>query len=698
MAKKKQKGKVVQMLSPENYIRQRSRSLPVHECWITASWQENKNASIVISRKHTNGNLTVGFYLVDLACLGVKDAYFKFNIPSYEYNEMLDYMTEDMVLERLDYPLAHNIIFAAVEFAEEYGFKPTKDFTQTMQYFLNEDNDAVELMEIECGDGGVPMYVRGPFDSDAEAKRILAQLEKTAGPGNFKFIDKPDSLPFDDEDEDDIFEDDDWEGRDDQIENMGMDEKLALFVRLLDNMHKLGDEEKEELGDLTESIIAGFLDRDKSDDLYNVFLEELARFEISDEITDEFLFGSYPPAFDPSEIRMAFPRLYGQLHMNTKKTAKEVAKLQKKYPKTPALCFLELNVLRGNDLSAYRKKLSAYAELFPEYSPIKILNQIGELNPEHFHDFSFSFEKAIEYFFGGRKQVNRIEMFNLFMLLLFRAMASNHIEEIDAIDFLIEEFDFSDDDIELLDNFISMAKLDFILWKLDDMDVPFTNDDELNGNDRLGAVAGLDFDEADLKKSQTFQFKIQLQGITHPPVWRRVTVPSTYSFLHFHYLIQYAFGWTNTHLFQFSEKGFGSRTIITKTYDDGDFGDDNQVEAEGVKLSDVFKREKQALIYIYDFGDSWEHKITLEKIIPEKTIQPDCLDGKGKCPPEDCGGVWGYSELKDTLANPKHPEHKEMREWLGLGKKENWDAHEFIIDEVREALKSVFSPDNRPGK
>ena len=90
MAKKRKKtGKVVQMhQSPENYIRTRARNLPIHECLITEEWEKAGMASVLIARKHSNGNITLGFYLVDIYCLGVKDTFYQFNIPETEYEQL----------------------------------------------------------------------------------------------------------------------------------------------------------------------------------------------------------------------------------------------------------------------------------------------------------------------------------------------------------------------------------------------------------------------------------------------------------------------------------------------------------------------------------------------------------------------------------------------------------------------------------
>ncbi|MDP3446061.1 MAG: hypothetical protein Q8T08_24635, partial [Ignavibacteria bacterium] len=118
MAKKKNK-KEAPMLSPENYIRQNARTLPIHECWVSKNWKENQMAQILVARKHSNENITLGFYLVDLNCLGVKDAFYQFNISEIKYKEILQKQNLNQELIKTDYVLVHNIIFEAVEFAAQ---------------------------------------------------------------------------------------------------------------------------------------------------------------------------------------------------------------------------------------------------------------------------------------------------------------------------------------------------------------------------------------------------------------------------------------------------------------------------------------------------------------------------------------------------------------------------------------------------
>jgi hypothetical protein len=203
----KHKGKSVKMLQPENYIRQRARTLPVYECWTNNNWKEKGMANIMVARKHNNGNITMGMYLVDLRCLGVKAANSKFNISELEYREILEHANNTMEMEAVSYVLAHNIVFAAISFAEEFGFKPHRDFTEVAQYILEEDTEEIELMDIECGIDGKPQYIKGPHESGTYATQIIAQLERTAGPGNYSFMNEADWDPDEDESFDEFLDD-----------------------------------------------------------------------------------------------------------------------------------------------------------------------------------------------------------------------------------------------------------------------------------------------------------------------------------------------------------------------------------------------------------------------------------------------------------------------------------------------------------
>ena len=203
------KGKIVSMPStPEAQIRGRARNLPVGKCYVNKNWREAQMASVLVSRKHVNGNVTFGFFLVDLNLLGVKDCVFAFNESPREMEERVHNPYVEFV--ECDYALAHNIIYEGIAFADDFGFEPVKDFTKTGVYILEEDSDDIPAMDIPLGRDGVPVVFVSP---DRDMRREIAILEKTAGKGNFHIIYVDDKGYLDEEDDDE--EDDDYDDDDD---------------------------------------------------------------------------------------------------------------------------------------------------------------------------------------------------------------------------------------------------------------------------------------------------------------------------------------------------------------------------------------------------------------------------------------------------------------------------------------------------
>ncbi len=181
-----------------------------------------------------------------------------------------------------------------------------------------------------------------------------------------------------------------------------------------------------------------------------------------------------------------------------------------------------------------------------------------------------------------------------------------------------------------------------------------------------------------------YQFYIELQE-SDPLVWRRIVVPAGYSFYQLHKAIQGAFGWENSHLFQFSESGFSDTTSYG--FAEGDIDPDRvTIDAKRTKMSGILKKEGQTYCYIYDFGDDWDHRLTLEKIESKDISVPWCLDGAGACPPEDVGGMHGYQGMLKVLKKPRHPERAGFIPWLGLVAGEKWDAKLCSIREVNKRL------------
>ena len=167
------------------------------------------------------------------------------------------------------------------------------------------------------------------------------------------------------------------------------------------------------------------------------------------------------------------------------------------------------------------------------------------------------------------------------------------------------------------------------------------------------------------RNAPVYDLKIVLLG-SKPAIWRRLQVPGDANLGWLHAVLQVAMGWTNSHLHHFLTRE--ARYTDPRQNENMGFGDEPDRDEASATLAQIAPRVGDQFGYEYDFGDSWEHNITVEKILPAAAARETtalCLEGGRACPPEDCGGIWGYAELLKTLKNPKHPEHRTMKEWLG---------------------------------
>ncbi len=179
--------------------------------------------------------------------------------------------------------------------------------------------------------------------------------------------------------------------------------------------------------------------------------------------------------------------------------------------------------------------------------------------------------------------------------------------------------------------------------------------------------------EASDGKAAVYRFKIVLQD-TVPVIWRRIeTLDVTLEKLH--ELIQTAMGWTNSHLHQFE---IADARYTDPRFMTGEFDDFGATDYSGIRIGDLVSRHGSQLrmAYEYDFGDSWQHEVILEKVAPSErgTTYPRCLDGERACPPEDVGGAYGFADYIEAIANPKHREYGELREWYGPFDPAQFDA------------------------
>lgn len=204
---------------------------------------------------------------------------------------------------------------------------------------------------------------------------------------------------------------------------------------------------------------------------------------------------------------------------------------------------------------------------------------------------------------------------------------------------------------------------------------------------------------------KAYQIKIELIE-SNPLIWRRVIIPADVTFRRLHDTIQFAMGWHDYHLYEFEfaeekiritndEEGYEEYKFYSKMYknrkptkEEDPLGaiermiENKVIKSQYVKIDKYFEKYK-TFEYVYDFGDYWEHKIELEKILEDyKFGYPLLIAGEGACPPEDVGGISGYEEFLEAWNNPEHEEHEAMKEW---GKSQQY--REFDIDFSNHLLK-----------
>lgn len=203
---KKKSGKSPQVkMTPQRYIRERARKLPIDKCFINSDWQESGLAQILVIRNRPDGNYVFGVYLVDVFCLGLKDSFCNNDASSEKLQEVMLYTFGIRPREEISYNEAHNIIYGAIAFAEEAGIPPIKDFDLT-QYVLEEDTEDIPLIEYEFGKDGKYYLICG--EAYPRDKMFIEPLKKRLGDkfnyiSRWKYEDRDDFDDFDDYDDDD---------------------------------------------------------------------------------------------------------------------------------------------------------------------------------------------------------------------------------------------------------------------------------------------------------------------------------------------------------------------------------------------------------------------------------------------------------------------------------------------------------------
>ena len=177
--------------------------------------------------------------------------------------------------------------------------------------------------------------------------------------------------------------------------------------------------------------------------------------------------------------------------------------------------------------------------------------------------------------------------------------------------------------------------------------------------------------------NRIYALRVELEGI-EPLIWRRLQVPTGITLPRLHSVLQVAMGWTDSHLHSFR---IGDRSYSNAE----ELADLNMLDVKGRRLEALLGETIREFEYEYDFGDSWLHRIVVESMTEAKVERPYplCVAGERACPPEDVGGVPGYQDFLEAIANPEHEEHDGMLVWAGGA----FDPAGFDINSVNRELR-----------
>ena len=436
MAKKN--NKIIQLpLSPENYIKTRVRNLPIGDCYINKEWDETGMANIFVTREHSNGNKTIGLYLVDTYCLGVKDTHYFFNISNSEFEEIKEQTSEQLEIIKEKYELVHNIIFGGIEYAKEYGFKPHKDFKLT-KFILEEDDDHIEFIDIEFGLKGKPAVFVG---KEKHPSNIISQLEKTAGKDNFSIIQE--------EEFEDFYSDSDKKEFDNDHENY-INKPISEWTEHdLDDI--LNGKKNTDITQTLQMTIAMYMSSLNKKDIKIISKksEEYLKWNIVDD--DEVEHKTFETKAEEEEYNLLFDKCDKPYY----NALPEIESAIKKYPQS-----YNFWNLKGD----YLFKIGAHAELYELSKEMyfkfpneviafcNYLNMLKNTDRKEEADKLISAKGGLPTLFPSRKNFTIYEFVSFMKHLADCYIEQNDIHNAVACTLPLYEFDFYEEEKEIADN------------------------------------------------------------------------------------------------------------------------------------------------------------------------------------------------------------------------------------------------------
>ena len=187
----------------------------------------------------------------------------------------------------------------------------------------------------------------------------------------------------------------------------------------------------------------------------------------------------------------------------------------------------------------------------------------------------------------------------------------------------------------------------------------------------------LNYRSADVAEPSLWQLHVWLVD-SDPPIWRRFTLSNQATLAELHQVLQIVMGWRNSHLHGFEIQG--DRYGPPGPQPLPDTRDTTQY-----RLADLPLVSGAQFIYTYDFGDGWRHQLTVEAMSPAAAAVPTCLDGARACPPEDCGGMWGYEDLLERIDDPGDPDYYDLIDWIGG----DFDPEAFRLPPINQQLQAL---------
>ncbi len=453
MAKKRKKQTSTVHLSPAKYIQTKARQLPVAECLVNADWAETKMANVTIARRHNNGNITYASYLVDLLCMGVKDSDFQFNVSSLAWDDFKKQLNDHMEMSVIDYTLAHNIIFAGYEFAIELGIEPCKSFSQTTQFMLDEDNDNVELIDIECGQNGMPVVIRGDHNT-REANETYHFLCNTLGEEKVILSDIDEELEAEDPYyfEEYLYDNPIIERRQDI-------QKLEVLIQDIENISR---EDSMALEEACNRLFYNYYGYERIEENREQIMN-LFDVDIEAELPDRVL--GFKAQEHPDWLAIVNETIDQLQAENTI----DIKSISEQYPDIPYLKFIcikemEFNAESGNgDTAPIVQQLNTYMTEHPDYFLLKLIHEIylikGHEQPQIITEEMIR-EQTLGDLLGHQQAIHSSELL-MFVLAYFEYLLRE--EEILTVDSLITCLDYSYSELQDSFDFIRTANVIFKL-------------------------------------------------------------------------------------------------------------------------------------------------------------------------------------------------------------------------------------------